>query len=58
MDLVMNLKSWFLSWDTRKDNTTNETIDTTAVASFAAVYEQLFTDLQHVCTRLPEAKHL
>lgn len=58
MNLVMNLKSRFLPWNTRMDNTANETTDTTAVASFVAVYEQLFTDLQHVCTCLPEAKHL
>ena len=52
----MNLKSWFLPWNARKDNTTNETTNTTGTttaASAASTYEQLFTDLQHVCTRLP-----
>ena len=54
MNLITNLKSWFLPWNARKDNTTNETTntnDTTTAASSA--YEQLFADLQHVCTRLP-----
>ena len=57
MNLITNLKSWFLPWNTtHKDNTTNETINTTGTtiaASAASTYEQLFTDLQHVCTRLP-----
>ena len=57
MNLITNLKSWFLPWNTtRKDNTTNETTNTTGTttaASAASTYEQLFTDLQHVCTRLP-----
>ena len=57
MNLIMNLKSWFLPWNTtRKDNTTNETTNTTGTteaASTASTYEQLFADLQHVCTRLP-----
>ena len=57
MNLITNLKSWFLPWNTtRKDNTTNETTntnDTTTAAAAASAYEQLFADLQHVCTRLP-----
>ena len=57
MNLITNLKSWFLPWNTtHKDNTTNETTNTTGTttaASAASTYEQLFTDLQHVCTRLP-----
>ena len=57
MNLITNLKSWFLPWNTtHKDNTTNETTSTTGTttaASAASTYEQLFTDLQHVCTRLP-----
>ena len=57
MNLITNLKSWFLPWNTtHKDNTTNETTNTTGTttaASAASTYEQLFADLQHVCTRLP-----
>ena len=57
MNLITNLKSWFLPWNTtRKDNTTNDTTNTTGTttaASSASAYEQLFADLQHVCTRLP-----
>ena len=53
MNLITNLKSWFLPWNARKDNTTNDTTDTTTATSSAFAYEQLFTDLQHVCTRLP-----
>ena len=56
MNLITNLKSWFLPWNARKDNTTNDTTntnDTTTASSSASAYEQLFSDLQHVCTRLP-----
>ena len=52
MALIANLKNWFLPWNTRKDNTTNDTTGTAAASSVCS-YEQLFTDLQHVCTRLP-----
>ena len=57
MNLITNLKSWFLPWNTtHKDNTTNETTNTTGTttaASAVSTYEQLLTDLQHVCHRLP-----
>ena len=62
MNLITNLKSWFLPWNTtRKDNTTNDTTNTTGTttaASSASAYEQLFADLQHVCTRLKANKNV
>ena len=43
MNLITNLKSWFLPWNARKDNTTNDTTntnDTTTASSSASAYEQ------------------
>ena len=49
MNLITNLKNWFLPWNNAHKSPTTGT----PTASPAAPYEQLLTDLQHVCTRLP-----
>ena len=52
MNLIGNLKTWLLPWNTRKENVAGKVADTPAEAPSAS-YRQLFADLQHVCTRLP-----
>jgi len=52
MNLITNLKNWFLPWN----NAHKSPITGTPAASPAAPYEQLLTDLQHVCHRLPEGE--
>ena len=49
MNLITNLKNWFLPWNNAHKSPTTGT----PTASPAAPYEQLLTDLQHVCHRLP-----
>ena len=49
MNLITNLKNWFLPWNNAHKSPTTGT----PAASPAAPYEQLLTDLQHVCHRLP-----
>ena len=52
MNLITNLKNWFLPWNNAHKSPTTGT----PAASPAAPYEQLLTDLQHVCHRLPEGE--
>ena len=49
MNLITNLRNWFLPWN----NAHKSPATSTPAASPAAPYEQLLTDLQHVCQRLP-----
>ena len=49
MNLITNLKNWFLPWNNAHKSPTTGT----PAASPATPYEQLLTDLQHVCHRLP-----
>ena len=49
MDLITNLRNWFLPWNNAHKSPTTGT----PAASPAGSYEQLLTDLQHVCHRLP-----
>ena len=49
MNLITNLRNWFLPWNNAHKSPTTGT----PAASPAAPYEQLLTDLQHVCHRLP-----
>ena len=49
MNLITNLRNWFLPWNNAHKSPTTGT----PTASPAASYEQLLTDLQHVCHRLP-----
>ena len=49
MNLITNLRNWFLPWNNAHKSPTTGT----PTASPAAPYEQLLTDLQHVCHRLP-----
>ena len=50
MNLITNLRNWFLPWNNAHKSPTT---GTTTADSAASTYEQLFADLQHVCTRLP-----
>ena len=49
MNLITNLRNWFLPWNNAHKSPTTGT----PAASPATPYEQLLTDLQHVCHRLP-----
>ena len=49
MNLITNLRNWFLPWNNAHKSPTTGTPTASPVAS----YEQLLTDLQHVCHRLP-----
>ena len=49
MNLITNLRNWFLPWNNAHKSPTTGT----PAASPTAPYEQLLTDLQHVCHRLP-----